>query len=211
MTALTESSHTEEEHAYDRLTPQEEAALVEACTAGDSRAWRELVDTYGPRVYSALRYFLRAYRESFPEEDALNIYQEMFLDLCGNNFRKLKTFHGGGKLATWLFTVARRQCLDYVRASTRRKRIRPALTGPEVLDLGTPLSHRADPLAASENREAVLSALDRLDTRSRLLLVLFYFEDLSYEEIAKVIGISENSVSPMLRKAREDVGKILRE
>jgi RNA polymerase sigma-70 factor (ECF subfamily) len=168
------------------------------------------VDIYGPRVYGAIRYFLRSYRESLPPDDALNIYQDMFLDLCNDNFRKLKTFRAGGRLATWLFTIARRQCLNHIRAITRKKRVSPTLTDKEILEIGQPLTDSGDPLAASENREAVLKALDRLDYENRLLLVLFYFEGLSYEEIAKVVGISENSVSAMLRKAREEIARILK-
>ena len=193
------------------MIPEEEAALIEACAAGDPAAWRRLVDAYGPRVYTGIRYFLRSYRESMVEEDALNIYQEMFLDLCRDDFRRLRTFLGGGRLATWLFTVARRQCLDYIRDSSRKKRVFPKLAGPEILDLAQPLSVPADPAAAGEATEAVLKALDQLNSRNRLLIVLFHFEDLSYEEISKITGISKNSVSDMLRKARESLSKILEE
>jgi RNA polymerase sigma-70 factor (ECF subfamily) len=121
----------------------------------------------------------------------------------------LKTYKGGGRLATWLFTIARRQCLDYIRAGSRRKKVRIALTEPEMLDTGQPLSSREDPLEASEMEEAILRALDCLDERSRLLIVLFHFEGLSYEEISKVVGVPENSVSALLRKARESLGKFL--
>lgn len=206
---MAEDSRTGSRDAYQPLDPDEEAALVEACTSGDARAWRRLVDVYGPLVYRGIKYFLRSYRESLPEEDALNVYQEMFLDLCADNFRKLKTFQGGGRLPTWLFTVARRQCLDYIRASSRLKRAFPRLAEPELLDIGQRLSEGSDPLTASETTEAVLDALNRLDEHNRLLIVLFYFEELSYEEIAKVMGISVNSVSAMLRRARSSIAKIL--
>jgi RNA polymerase sigma-70 factor (ECF subfamily) len=193
------------------LTPQEEAKLVKACAGGDPGAWRRFVDLYGPRVYGAIRYFLRSYRESLFPDEALNIYQEMFLDLCDNNYRKLKTFRAGGQLGTWLFTVARRQCLSHIRASTRKKRFRPAVADSEILEIGQPLTQGTDALTASENREAVLKAMDKLSYENRLLLVLFYFEDLSYEEIAKVVGVSANSVSAMLRKARKSIARILKE
>jgi RNA polymerase sigma-70 factor (ECF subfamily) len=183
---------------------------VEKCISGDSRAWQRLIDLYGPRVYGAIRYFMRSYRESLPEEDSLNIYQEVFLDLCSNDFRKLKTFKAGGKLATWLFTVARRQCLDYVRAITRKKRTPLTFAEPEILNLGRPLGSQEDPIAATEDREAVLKAMDRMTYRSKLLLVLFYFEGLSYEEISEVMGVSETSVSGMIKKARDTIREMLR-
>ena len=195
----------------ESLSPAQEATLVEACTSGDSSAWYRLVDTYGPRVYGAIRYFLRAFRESMTEEDSRNIYQELFLDLCSNNFRKLKSFHGGGKLTTWLFTVARRQCLDYVRASSRIKRYRPKAAGPEVLDLGRPLTEQEDHVAATENKEAVHAALERLDPKNRMLIILFYYEGLSYEEIAKVVDVSEHSLSHLMKRARDEITKILEE
>jgi RNA polymerase sigma-70 factor (ECF subfamily) len=184
-------------------------ALVEACISGDSRAWHRMIDAYGPRVYGAIRYFMRSYRESLPEEDVLNVYQEVFLDLCRDDFRKLKTFRAGGRLATWLFTVARRQCLDYVRALTRKKRTPLTYAEPDILNLGRPLGEQHDPIAATENREAVLKAMDRMNYRSKLLLVLFYFEGLSYEEISNVMGISETSVSGMIKKARDTIREML--
>ena len=205
---MVEESHTEQGQGP---TPEEEAALVDACVSGDAGAWREFVDSYGPRVYSAMRYFMRSFQESLPEEDTQNVYQDMFLDLCSDGFRKLRTFRGGGNLATWLFTVARRQCLDYVRAISRKKRMRPTLTEPEILDAGERVHESESAFAAAENREAVLAALEKVDARDRLLLVLFYFEGLSYEEIAKVTGFSDKSVSAMLRKARESIARILGE
>ena len=204
---MTEYSQTE---PYPHLSPEEETELVRACTSGNARAWHKLVDVYGPRVYGAIKYFLRAYRESLPREDALNVYQDMFLDLCVDNFRKLKTFQGGGKLATWLFTVARRRCLDHIRASTRLKKVPVTLTEPEILDTGSLLASHRDPSETAEIREAVHKAMERLTKKSRLLLVLFYFEGLSYQEIAKVTGTAESSVSAMLSKAREAIGRILK-
>ncbi len=207
---MAEDSQNESRDKYTRLSVQEEADLVEACISGDSKAWQQLIDAYGPRVYGAIKYFMRSYRESLPEEDALNVYQEIFLDLCNDNFRKLKTFRAGGKLATWLFTVARRQCLDYVRSMTRKKRTPLTYAEPDILNLGQPLGRQEDPIAASETREAVLKAMDRMSYKSKLLLVLFYFEGLSYEEISKVMGVSETSVSGMIKKARESIREMLK-
>lgn len=208
---MADDSQSEPRSRYPQLSAQEEADLVEACVSGDSRAWQGMIELYGPRVYGAIKYFLHSYRESLPEDDALNVYQEVFLDLCKDDFHKLRTFRSGGRLATWLFTVARRQCLDHVRAITRKKRSPLTLVEPDVLDLGKPLGRRDDPIAAGENREALLQALDRLSYRSKLLLILFYFEGLSYGEIAKVMGVSETSVSTMMKKARETIRDMLQE
>lgn len=183
--------------------------LVDLCTRGDANSWRRLIDMYGPRVFGAIKYFLRSYRESLPPDDALHIYQEMFMDLCEDDFRKLKTFRAGGRLATWLFTIARRQCLNHIRSISRKKRLQPTLIDREMLEIGQPLAGSSNPLNAAENREAVLKALEQLDYDNRLLLVLFYFENLSYEEIAKVVGVSVNSVSAMMRRAREEIARIL--
>jgi RNA polymerase sigma-70 factor (ECF subfamily) len=184
-------------------------ALVGACCRGERAAWRRFVDTYGPRVYGAIRYFLRAYRESLPRDDALVIYQDLFLELCSSNFRKLKTFRSGGRLAAWLFIVARRRCLDHIRAATRKKRTPAALADQERLDSGSPILERADPIFANETRETVLKAMERLSPRNRLLLILFHIEGLSYAEISKLTGISQNSVSGMLKNARNTLARLL--
>ena len=206
---MAEDSQSKPRGKYSQLSSVEETALVKACISGDSRAWHQLIDIYGPRVYGAIKYFMRSYRESLPEEDVLNVYQEVFLDLCSDDFRKLKTYRAGGRLATWLFTVARRQCLDYVRALTRKKRTPLTYAEPDILNLGQPLGEQDDPITAAENREAVLKAMDRMSYRNKLLLVLFYFEGLSYEEISKVMGVSATSVSGMIKKARDTIRDML--
>lgn len=208
---MAEEPHTESHQEQAPLAPEDEAQLMKACASGDSRAWHRFVDTYGPRVLGAIKYYMRAYRERLPEDDALNVYQEMFLDLCSDNFRKLKTFRKGGRLTTWLLTVARRQCLDYVRARTRRKVVPLALSDPEFLDTGQPVTIRSDPITASENREAVLEALNRLTSRSRLVVILFYFEGLSRPEIAKITGVSAQYVTDMLKRARDSLSEMLGE
>jgi len=207
---LTENSQTDQEDIKQSLPREEENELVKNCIDGNQVAWNKLVDIYGPRVYTAIRYFMRSYRESMPSE-AKNVYQELFLDLCNDNFRKLKTYQGDGKFAKWLLTVARRRTLTYIRNALRYKRVPAKLKETEILDLGRPLFESGNAYDSSEARDAVLQALEKIDEKSRLLIVLFYFEDMSYEDIAKLLDISKTSITSLMRKAREEIEKILEE
>jgi RNA polymerase sigma-70 factor (ECF subfamily) len=179
---------------------------VERLIRGDSRAWGEFLDEYGPAVADAARFTLRRVLGTFPEGDVDNIVQVVFLALCDRGFHRLKLYQGRASLKTWLTSVTCRYALNHVRTEKRKGSLRLGSlddSAGEIPDPGALLP------PGIEDRERVHGALERLPPRERLILKLFYFDGLSYRAIAEVLKIPANSVSPFLTRAKETLRKLV--
>ena len=188
----------------------EEARLARAAAAGDGSAFATLYERYARRAYNL------AYRLTGSEEDAADAVQDAFL----NVMRRLPRL-GDRELAfgSYLFTATRNASYDLM---SRQRRARPSDSIPESavpvgggagglgLDPGDP---EEDPdrrqLLASQQDE-VREANGRLPERQREALALRELEDLSYDEIAAVMGMNRNSVAQLISRARINLRDELR-
>jgi len=173
--------------------------IVARCRDGDTGRFVELVRRHKEAVYAVA---LRFTRECAEAED---VTQEVFL----RAYRNLNGFRGGAKVSTWLYRIARNCCIDWARAKARA-RARTA----EVEDLDILPDHAVDveaSLEKSEERERVRRALGRLDEEYRSVLVLYYEQGLSYDEVAAALGCPQRTVETRLYRARKLLRRYLRE
>lgn len=165
----------------------------------DASAFGELVDQYRLRLVGILQHLLGN------AEEAEDLAQEVFLRV----FRIRKRYHPRAKFSTWLFTIANNLALNALR-SRRRKPTVPLLvqdSGPLgaqpeaqlVRDTGPAPTHR---LQHQELADVIQTALAGLNERQRMAVVLNKFEDLSYAEIAEVMGLTTKAVKSLLSRAR---------
>lgn len=176
-----------------------EARLVERAKAQDEAAFEQIMNLYADRLYN---YILRMVGN---EADAEDLVQETFL----RAYQGLPAFDGRASLSTWLYRIATNLCIDHQRRRARRVptvsySIREDEDGEptewEFPDLRTP-----DPLEAALNREleeVVERAVSRLSPRLKTVLLLYDVEELSYEEIARVLNIPIGTVKSRLNHAR---------
>lgn len=187
------------------MDPQRLGEVIAAAQAGDSRAYRELLDAYGRRLYG---YFLRATGRHHEAEDLLG---ELMLRLVS----KLGSYDDRGRFEPWLFRIA---------ANMVRDRIRRMRSSPPPVSLsaeGEPGSVRGDQLLAqteavesglvAEEASADLSeALARLDVTTREMILLRHFGQMSFKEIAEVfecpLGTALARVHRGLRTLRKMMG-----
>ena len=137
-------------------------------------------------------------------EDAYDLTQEVFL----RALRSLGAFHGDCKFRTWLYTIARNVCLNYLR----EKKVRAGLEGmsldeePEKAGWRPePVDPRADVAKIVEVRELqrrVDEVLAEMNPEQRLLISLRDLEGLSYEEVAQITELSLVNVKSKLHRAR---------
>jgi RNA polymerase sigma-70 factor (ECF subfamily) len=168
-----------------------ETILVLRCQAGDEAAFAELVELYQPR----LRYYLRKMlREANSAEDAL---QEVWLDV----FRAVSRLAAAGAFRAWLYRIARDRALRELRK--RRTPLQP-LEGIEQV-AGRP----EETEFTAEDVERIHTALDELVAEQREVLVLRYIEDMSYDEIARVVGCQVGTVRSRLHYAKRALRGIL--
>lgn len=170
----------------------DEAELLRAARKGDQEAFAQLVR---PCLDPAYRLALRLLNDAAEAEDALQ-------DALYNAWRALPNFRGHAKFSTWLYRIVWRQCADRWR---RRQ--------PEKLEEACVVAgHDGDPAARLERletRDEVESALRQLPAGYRIVLTLFYIEDLPVKEIAAIVDLPVATVKTHLHRARKELRKRL--
>lgn len=164
-------------------------ALVRAARAGDEAAFAALVDRYGPGMYGYARRLLGDH------VDAGEAVQEALVSA----WKSLDDFEGRSHIRTWLYRLVHRRAVDL-----QRKR-RPVPVEDESLSIMLPPA-RTDPLQQvldSELLVALQAALETLPWNQRACWLLREIEEMSYDEIAEAIGLTEGSVRGHLQRARQ--------
>jgi len=169
--------------------------LLAKCQEGSTRAFEALLHRYQPRV---LRFVERQIGNL---EDARDVTQRTFLQVHGS----LSRFRPGNQFPPWLFTIARRQGIDFLRQAGSRRRVHEQLVAEPKPD------READPqklLSQQEEVDAIWHWVrTNLDGRSAEILWLRIQEDLDLCEIAKVTKLSQSNVKVLLHRARKSLLK----
>jgi RNA polymerase sigma-70 factor (ECF subfamily) len=186
----------------DERIPQDDAEVVERVRAGDTEAYAALVRRYHPKVYQLCYGMLGA------ADRADDAAQEAFIKA----FTRLSQFRGESAFSTWLYRLTSNHCLDVLRARTRHKtdswdqlletqgeRIEALLQAP------TPPEGISDEL-----KETIHTLLAELKPEYRAILTLREMQGLTYEEMARVLDTSLDSVKARLKRARQQLGEKLR-
>jgi len=154
--------------------------------------------------------FTTAARLTGRDAQAEDIAQEVFIRAY-EHFEQLRTSASAGG---WLKTVARNLSLNYLTRDRRRWRSFSELApadeedGPAEPQIPVPDTHLAD-IALEERRVLIEEALSHLPERHRLSLVLYHFEELSYDEIAKQLRVPLATVKSDIHRARQALLKQL--
>jgi RNA polymerase sigma-70 factor, ECF subfamily len=164
------------------------ADVVEACRRGDRDALRTLYETYKDRVYSIAFHFFHGDAAA-----AADVTQQVFLKLMDG----MAKYRGESAFSTWLYRVVRNACVD------RSRRHRPEVAVPDRASLDA----IADPIPAHDERfangelaEAVQAAVASLPATLRFAILLRYFDELSYTEMAAALHCSIGTVSSRLSR-----------
>ena len=167
-------------------------SVIARAQGHDTEALGELYRLYSRRVFGLCRYMLDS-RES--AEDATS---EVFLKLQ----RSIESYDGSIPFPGWLLRVASNQCIDALR---RRKRGRQVILegegGVAVIEAASPEPSPLSAALSTEERGQVRDAIARLPENYRIPLVLRYYSELSYDEIAEQLGLQRNYVAALLFRA----------
>jgi RNA polymerase sigma-70 factor (ECF subfamily) len=174
----------------------------------DPSAFKELVDLYQHRLVGVLHHLLNS------AEEAEDLAQEVFLRV----YRNRKKYTPKAKFSTWLFTIANNLALNALRNRKRRPSI-PLDTsdsGPMGARPEEQLVQNRDPspsqfLNHRELAERVRAALDTLNERQKIAVILNKFEDMGYSEIAEVMGLTDKAVKSLLSRARCKLREVLQD
>lgn len=182
--------------------------LFQRYTDGDEDGFQLLMERYEPRIQGFLR------KRLSDEERVEDLTQDTFLRI----HRARDSYDPGRKFSTWIHTIANNLLKNEFRNRSRRRETAFSELRPEHSSSGAPArpvefeAAQADPeqeTYRSELREAIGTAIERMDEHHRIPFVMREVEDLSYEEIAEAIGIPVGTVKSRLNRARHSFRSLL--
>jgi RNA polymerase sigma-70 factor, ECF subfamily len=177
----------------------EPTELIVRARTGDTQAWGDLYREYAPAIF-------RFCRRAMPtREDAEDATMEIFMKLRD----KLAQYDQSRSFTAWLYKVAANHCWDMLR----RRRVRQDKETEDVTEipLEAPEPNQPEKLIEERTSEEVRRALDKLGLRARMALVMRYYSDMSYDEIADALGVRRAFVGVVLLRARHELRQALGE
>jgi len=181
------------------MSAESDAELMLLVKRGDTRAFTALVERYRQPV---MNFVLRTLRD---ETEAEDLAQNVFVQV----FKAAPRHQETAKVSTWIFTIARNLCLNELRRR-RRHPTEPLDPLPDDHETHAPIqaADRVTPgptetLLRRELEEKVEAAIAALPENQRTALLLCREEELSYEDIAAVLGCSLSATKSLIHRARE--------
>jgi len=173
--------------------------LLERCLQGKPRAWEDFVDRFMGLVVHVVNHTAQIRGLRLGPEDRDDLVSEVFLGILRNDFAVLRHFRGQSSLATYLTVVARR---IVVRTVARQRRV--------GLSAGNSLRRTAadvpDPSDAPSERIGDRDEVERLredlHKGEAVVVRMYHLEGKSYREISEATGVPENTIGPILSRAR---------
>jgi RNA polymerase sigma-70 factor (ECF subfamily) len=190
---------------YEQTDP--DVRLMLQVRDGSAAAFEELVLRYQSRLIALLQNLVHS------DDKAEELAQDVFLRIYRARHRYVPT----AKFSTWLFTIAQNVASNALRSRARRHEVNVAveqngaLTNKPLDDLAAAPSGLmpARQLAKAELKEVVRQAIDALNERQRMALLLAKFEHMSYTDIAETMDLTVPAVKSLLSRARENLRAIL--
>lgn len=172
--------------------------VIERAQGHDAEALGEIYRLYARRVFGLCRYMLDS-RES--AEDATS---EVFLKLQ----RSIESYDRSIPFPRWLLRVTGNQCIDALRKRGRQV-IVEVEEGVAVSEAASPEPSPLGAVLSTEERGQVRDAIARLPENYRVPLVLRYYGELSYDEIAQQLGLQRNYVAALIFRAKQELRRKL--
>lgn len=174
----------------------EEIAWIEQALRGDQAAFAQLMHRYAGAVYNL------TYRMLGNAQDAEDATQEIFL----RAYTRLESFDRNRRFSTWLLSIASNYCIDQLR---RRRFAWLTLDDVAFWMQSTDAGPERSAIQ-KEQQEIIQRALQHLPDNYRLVAVLRYLHDMSYDEIARTTGLTESTVKTRLHRSRNMLAEALK-
>lgn len=177
------------------LELSEERDWIESLRAGDESGFRVLVERYQDRVYAM------AYRFTGCPHEANDLAQDIFIQI----YEHIRDFQGRSSLSSWIYRLALNRCISFRRAQKRR-----AVLGRDGPVFGAaPEKSPEEQVTLAEETKALHRTLRKLPERYMTVIELYYFQELSYQQIADLTGIAVRTVETRLYRARQRLRDLL--
>ena len=166
---------------------------------GDTNAFSVLVDRYKDLVFTLALRMLKN------REEAEEVSQDTFIKV----YKSLNKFKGDSKFSTWVYKVAYNTCLD--RLKKNKKHFNDIAIDEFNEHEIKVIDNALTALEQKEYNKAIQDCIALLPSEDGFLLTLYYFEDLSLDEISKTVGLTANNVKVKIFRSRKKLATILKE
>lgn len=168
-------------------------SLLQATGRGDFQAFEEIVRRHHSWAWRVACRYLNN------DEDATDVVQEAFLRMlaASNNYQPRAAFR------TYFYRIISRLCFD----QSRKKHY---TNNNDLADVSDPKPSTSDIISEKENKLAIRTAIDALPDKQRMTIVLRYYEELSYQEIAVILDLTPKAVERLLSRGRTQLRVQLR-
>lgn len=180
--------------------------LMLAVGQGDAQAFEELVLRYQSRLVAVLEHLVGS------RDHAEDLAQEVFLRV----YRARRSYEPGAKFSTWLFTIANNVAATALRTRSRRREVSLAAhdSSHSIARLDAVVQASTGQMPArqldkAEMRQIVQLALESLNERQRMAVLLNKFEGMSYDDIAAAMGLTPKAIKSLLSRARLNLREVL--
>ena len=166
--------------------------LMQMYCDGDAEAFDTLFDQYRVLVYNFARVMLGN------ADEAEEVLQESFLAVART---ARKHYTPRGRFRAWLMRIVRNQCLNRIEAH-RLRRIALTESGLDIAEVPSDALQPGEKVEADEQKAIIRASIANLPDRQREAITLYAFEQMSYREIAEIIGMPINTVKTLIHRAR---------
>jgi RNA polymerase sigma-70 factor (ECF subfamily) len=174
-------------------------SVIEHARGHDAEALAEIYGRYVRRVFGLCRYMLNS------REGAEDATSEVFLKLQ----RSIASYDGSIPFPRWLLRVAGNQCIDALRRRQRGLKVFVEVDGAAVLEAASSEPSPLGAVISRQERAQVRDTIARLPENYRVPLVLRYYGELSYDEIAQELGLEKNYVAALIFRAKLELRRRL--
>ena len=172
--------------------------LINQIVEGDTNSFTILVDRYKDLVFTLALRMLKN------REEAEEVAQDTFI----KTYKSLEKFKGDSKFSTWIYRVAYNSCLDRIKKN--KKHLNDVEINEFTEHQVVSIDNALDKMEIKEREDAIQKCIETLPSEESFLLTLYYFDDLSLDEISKIVGITANSIKVKLFRSRKKLASILK-
>ncbi|MCK5135381.1 MAG: sigma-70 family RNA polymerase sigma factor [Bacteroidales bacterium] len=173
-----------------------ETYYIDRIKEGDKKAFTWVVDTYKDMVYTICLRMLTN------ETDAAEAAQEVFVKA----YRYIQGFQQKSKFSTWLYRISYNHCISVIRKKTKVIDLVDEMPVDEVNESDI---NGLDRLSLEERRRYLQMAIEALPETDAVVVTLFYYDELSLDEIAGVTGLTSSNIRIKLHRSRKRMYQVI--
>lgn len=176
--------------------PDEE--VVVRVQAGEAELFGEVMHRYEPKIR---RYAQRYFRE---REEITDLVQDVFIKVYEN----IQSFDASQRFSPWIYRIAHNEFVNKIAWKSIRNFV--PIEGDELFPLQLPAPENVMRQAIAEDEKQLMEKyLAELDDKYKTPIIMFYYEDLSYEEISEILKIPVNTVGVRIKRGKDRLKEII--